>query len=85
MDRKVGARERRGAEPRASGTRFGSARFAVTAAFFLHAAVFTNWVPRIPAVQQDLGLTEGGLALVFLGIAAGPLPGPLRPRRRSSG
>lgn len=73
MDRKVGAKERRGAEPRAPGMRFGSARFAVTAAFFLHAAVFTNWVPRIPAVQQDLGLTEGGLALVFLGIAAGPL------------
>lgn len=73
MDRKVGAKERRRAEPRAPGMRFGSARFAVTAAFFLHAAVFTNWVPRIPAVQQDLGLTEGELALVFLGIAAGPL------------
>lgn len=73
MDRKVGAKERRRAEPRAPGMRFGSARFAVTAAFFLHAAVFTNWVPRIPAVQQDLGLTEGELAFVFLGIAAGPL------------
>lgn len=51
----------------------GSARFALTVVFFLHAAVFTNWVPRIPAVQESLGLSEGGLALIFLGIAAGPL------------
>ena len=52
---------------------FGSARPALTVVFFLHAAVFTNWVPRVPAVQENLGLNEGGLALVFLGIAVGPL------------
>lgn len=50
-----------------------SPRFAVTATFFLHAAVFTNWVPRIPAVQEGLGLSAGELALAFLGVAAGPL------------
>lgn len=55
------------------GERTGSSRLALTIVFFLHAAVFTNWVPRIPAVQESLGLTEGGLALVFLGIAVGPL------------
>ena len=57
----------------ASNGPFGSARLALTVVFFLHAAVFTNWVPRIPDVQENLGLTAGGLALVFLGIAAGPL------------
>lgn len=64
---------RGGGVGKAGGGPPGSARLALTAAFFLHAAVFTNWVPRIPAVQEGLGLTEGGLALVFLGIAAGPL------------
>lgn len=53
--------------------RFGSARIAVTTVFFLHAVVYTSWVPRIPAVQDKLGLSDAQLGLAFLGITIGPL------------
>lgn len=47
------------------------ARFAVVAMFFLNGAVFGTWVSRIPDVQVRLGLSEGALGLVLLGIAVG--------------
>ncbi|HEX2282563.1 MAG TPA: MFS transporter, partial [Thermomicrobiales bacterium] len=44
----------------------------MTAVFFINGAVFSNWVARIPQVQQSLGMSEGqfGLALLSLGIGA---------------
>lgn len=53
--------------------RFGSTRIAVTTVFFLHAVVYTSWVPRIPTVQDKLGLSDAQLGLAFLGITVGPL------------
>lgn len=47
------------------------ARFAVLAMFFLNGAIFGTWVSRIPDVQVRLGLSEGTLGLVLLGIAVG--------------
>jgi len=49
------------------------ARYAVLAVFFVHGAVFANWVPLIPTVQQKLGLSTGTLGLALLGSAVGSL------------
>lgn len=50
--------------------------------FFLQPIAFGSWLPRIPDVQQALGLGPAGLALVLLGLPAGtlltlPFAGPL--------
>ncbi len=50
---------------------FARARFAVTAIFFMNGATFANWVPRIPQITHELGLSEGELGLALLGLAAG--------------
>jgi MFS family permease len=42
------------------------ARFAVTALFVAHGALIGTWVARIPAIKDDLDLSEGGLGLVLL-------------------
>lgn len=49
------------------------ARYAVLAVFFVHGAVFANWVPLIPTVQQKLSLDTGTLGLALLGTAVGSL------------
>ena len=49
------------------------ARLSVLGIFFLNGFGFANWVVRIPAVQKDLGLSEGLLGLALLGIAVGAL------------
>jgi MFS family permease len=51
----------------------GRARLAVLAVFFIHGAVFANWVALIPSVQQHLRLTTGTLGLALLGSAVGSL------------
>lgn len=50
-----------------------SARLAVAAIFFVNGALFGNWVARIPAVKEKLGLSEGLLGLALLAIAVGAL------------
>jgi MFS family permease len=50
--------------------------------FFLQPIAFGSWLPRIPDVQQALGLGPAGLAVVLLGLPAGtlltlPFAGPL--------
>src|SRR6266487_2469432 len=52
---------------------FSSARLAVSMVFFINGFVFSNWVPRIPAIQQQLGLSPGMLGLALWGIAIGAL------------
>ncbi len=51
-------------------------------AFFVQPIAFGSWLPRIPDVQEALGLGPAGLALVLLGLPAGtlltlPFAGPL--------
>jgi MFS family permease len=41
--------------------------------FFLTGAGFANWVVRIPAVQERLGLGAGALGVALLGVAVGAL------------
>ncbi len=47
------------------------ARIATSAFFFIDGAMFANWATRIPDRQMALGLSERGLGLVLMGIAAG--------------
>ena len=43
------------------------ARVAVTTVFFVNGAVFSSLFSRLPAIKDDLGLSEGelGVALLF--------------------
>lgn len=50
--------------------------------FFLQPVAFGSWLPRIPDIQQALGLGPAGLALALLGLPCGtlltlPFAGPL--------
>jgi MFS family permease len=49
------------------------ARASVAAIFFINGAATANWLVRIPAVQQKLGLSAGALGIALLGVAAGAL------------
>jgi predicted MFS family arabinose efflux permease len=49
------------------------ARAAVTVVFVAHGVLFGSWVSRIPAIQDDLDLTEGELGIALLGGTAGAL------------
>jgi MFS family permease len=51
------------------------ARAAITAVFFVTGFVVAAWSTRIPAVQQHLGLSPGGLAVAVLGLEGGALVG----------
>ncbi|UJW87827.1 MFS transporter [Devosia sp. SL43] len=57
--------------------------------FFLQPIAFGSWLPRIPDVQQSLGLGPAGLAFALLGLPcgtlitlpfAGPIVGKIGPR-----
>lgn len=50
-----------------------TARWAVSTIFFLTGVGGANWAVRIPAVQERLGLSEGGLGLALLGVSAGAI------------
>lgn len=51
------------------------ARVAVYLLFFLAGAAVGTWTARIPAIKQDLGLSDGRLSLALLAIAAGAVAG----------
>jgi MFS family permease len=62
-----------------------SARVAVGTMFFLLGAVFGSWVSRIPAVQQNTGVTTGTLSIALVsgslaGMAAMAATGRLAER-----
>lgn len=49
------------------------ARLAVCAIFFANAVLYANWVSRIPAIREGLGLSDGQLGTALLGLAVGAL------------
>lgn len=51
------------------------ARLAVSLIFLIHGILVSNWLARIPAVRQNLGLAVGVLGSVLLAPAAGALIG----------
>lgn len=50
-----------------------SARFAVSGIFALNGALLANWIARIPAVKDQLALSDADLGLALLGLAVGAL------------
>lgn len=57
-------------------------RAAVSVVFAISGAAFATWAGRIPAVQERLGLTPGGLGVALVGLTLGatlalPLSGAL--------
>lgn len=54
-----------------------SAALAVGAAFFVNGATFSNWVPRIPEVRDQLGIDNGTLGIALVGGGLGGLIGSL--------
>lgn len=51
------------------------ARIATSLAFLLFGTALGAWTARIPAIKQDLGLTDGRLSLALLAFAAGAISG----------
>lgn len=50
-----------------------AARLSVSIVFLAHGILISNWLSRIPAVQQQLGLGVGVLGLVLLGAPLGAM------------
>jgi MFS family permease len=53
----------------------GSPRTAVAAAFLIHSAVAGTWAPRLPAIKESLGLSDGELGTALVGLAIGLVVG----------
>jgi MFS family permease len=53
----------------------GRARVAVSAAFLIHSAVSGTWAPRLPAIKESLGLSDGELGTALVGLAIGLVVG----------
>ena len=50
-----------------------SARGAVSLIFLLNGAVIASWLPHIPELKTRLALSDGGLGLLLLAMAAGAI------------
>ena len=48
---------------------------AVSAAFLIHSTVSGTWAPRLPAIKESLGLSDGELGTALVGLAIGLLVG----------
>lgn len=53
----------------------GRQRIAVSAALVAYGAVSGSWVPRLPAIKEHLGLTDGQVGFALLAYAAGAIVG----------
>jgi MFS family permease len=51
------------------------ARAATTLIFFMTGWVYAAWATRIPAIKEELGLTDGALGLAIVGLEAGAIVG----------
>lgn len=58
---------------RRSGVSARRGRVAVTSIFFLNGAGFGAWAARLPAVQDRVGVSEGGLAVALASLTLGAL------------
>jgi MFS family permease len=52
-----------------------SPRTSVAAAFLIHATVSGTWAPRLPAIKESLGLSDGELGTALVGLAIGLVVG----------
>ncbi len=47
----------------------------MAACFLLTGAISASWAPRVPAIKDGLGLSDGQFAIALLGLEAGAVPG----------
>src|SRR3954451_19601823 len=52
-----------------------SPRRAVAAAFLIHSTASGTWAPRLPAIKESLGLSDGELGTALVGLAIGLVVG----------
>ncbi len=71
-DRTCGAS---GAGGRVSGQSARRARVGAAACFLLTGFVMASWSSRIPAIKDGLNLSDGRLAIAFVGLEAGAIVG----------
>lgn len=50
-----------------------NARRAISLVFFVNGFVLANWIARIPAIKHGLGINNGQMGTVLLGMALGAL------------
>ena len=53
--------------------RLSRARLAVTSAFIVNGLVFASWLPHIPVLKAELGLSDGELGLILLAPPSGAI------------
>jgi MFS family permease len=53
----------------------GRQRVAVSVAFTAYGAVMGSWVPRLPAIKEHLGLSDGQVGFALLAVAVGAIIG----------
>ncbi len=63
--------------PIADHPRIGRSAAAVAALFFVNGATFSNWLPRIPEIRDQLGVGNAGLGATLLGGGLGGIIGAL--------
>jgi fucose permease len=74
----MGTRSARcGVDPRHAPTpaSLRSARVGVAVTFLVTGALFATWAARIPAIKQQLGLSDGQLAVALMALNAGAVAG----------
>ena len=78
---RVGRRGRRfrvvNAAPNLDAPRLRHSGAAVAVLFFVNGATFSNWLPRIPEIRDQLGLGNAGLGATLLGGGLGGIIGAL--------
>ena len=63
--------------PNLDAPRLRNSGAAVAALFFVNGATFSNWLPRIPEIRDQLGLGNAGLGATLLGGGLGGIIGAL--------
>ena len=63
--------------PDLDGPRLRHSGAAVAVLFFVNGATFSNWLPRIPEIRDQLGLGNAGLGATLLGGGLGGIIGAL--------
>jgi predicted MFS family arabinose efflux permease len=46
---------------------------AIGAVFFVNGATYSSWIPRLPELQRELGISDGALGLTLVGMGLGGL------------
>jgi MFS family permease len=59
--------------PRSQVSHPGASTVAIGAYFFVNGATYASWVPRLPEIREDLGVSDTALGLTLLGGGIGGL------------